>query len=199
MTVNHPVLGSIPSLAATFSNMLTQLQALKLVRLERAHQDKKWGTIDEKQQSVPGYLIVAKSELSEAGEGWLEDREGRHSCLAELVQTAAVCIAAIEQYGDYKELFSLYPQEFFDHLREQDKGHMADLEREVDYLHDRLEDNRAYDFEGNVIQVKPGSIPDGIECRDETIKLMRDVIAEKDEEIARLQDLLHEKGVGEAQ
>jgi len=179
--------------------MLTQLQALKLVRLERAHQDNKWGNIDENQQSLPGYLIVARAELAEAGEGWLKDLNGRHSCLAELVQTAAVCISAIEQYGDYRELFSLYEQELFDRLREQDKGYVADLERANDYLHDRLEDNRVYDFEGNIIQVKPGSVPDGIECRDETIKLMRDVIGEKDEEIARLQNLLYEKGVGEAQ
>lgn len=46
------------------------------------------------------------------------------------------------------------------------------LEADVAELHERLEDNRVYDGEGNRIDVEPGSIPDGIDCRNETIKLL---------------------------
>lgn len=57
-------------------------------------------------------------------------------------------------------------------------------------LQTRLEMNFAWDGDGNRIQVKPGSIPDGIECRDETIKLL-DARAEAAEaECERLREAL---------
>lgn len=43
-------------------------------------------------------------------------------------------------------------------------------------LHERLEDNHVFDINGNRIEREPGTIPDGIECRDETIKLQRERI-----------------------
>ncbi len=43
----------------------------------------------------------------------------------------------------------------------------------LDALHDRLEMRHAYNGDGERIDVAPGSIPDGIECRDETIKLLQ--------------------------
>ena len=55
---------------------------------------------------------------------------------------------------------------------------LAELEKEIAALHERLEDNRAYDVDGKRIEVKPGSIPDGIYCRDETIKLQDEYIKE---------------------
>lgn len=56
---------------------------------------------------------------------------------------------------------------------------IARLTRERDALRARLEMDFAYDGDGNRIAVEPGSIPDGIECRDATIKLL-------DERVERL-------------
>lgn len=52
------------------------------------------------------------------------------------------------------------------------------LSRENAELHERLEDNRYYDSDGNRVDVTPGSIPDGIHCRDETIRLLDAKIAD---------------------
>lgn len=56
------------------------------------------------------------------------------------------------------------------------------LQGEVEKLHTRLEDNFAYKtVEGKEglqrYAVEPGSIPDGIDCRNETIKLQEAKIA----------------------
>ncbi|MBV8664650.1 MAG: hypothetical protein JO107_16295 [Hyphomicrobiales bacterium] len=39
-------------------------------------------------------------------------------------------------------------------------------------LHERLEDNHVFDSEGQRFDVVPGTIPDGIAARDETIKIL---------------------------
>ncbi|MFC3638857.1 hypothetical protein ACFONL_16065 [Camelimonas fluminis] len=44
------------------------------------------------------------------------------------------------------------------------------LRAEVEALQDRLEMRHAFDGSGKRISVEPGSIPDGIACRDETIR-----------------------------
>lgn len=49
----------------------------------------------------------------------------------------------------------------------------ATLRAEVERLHDRLEDNRTFDTQGNRVPCEPGTIPDGIECRDETIRVQQ--------------------------
>lgn len=41
---------------------------------------------------------------------------------------------------------------------------------EIERLHERLEDNYYFDAQGNRISCEPGSIPDGIECRDQLIR-----------------------------
>lgn len=53
------------------------------------------------------------------------------------------------------------------------------LREEIARLHERLEDNHVFDGDGSRIEVEPGSIPDGIEARDTTIKI-------QDENIDRL-------------
>lgn len=45
-------------------------------------------------------------------------------------------------------------------------------EGEIERLRDRLESNFVFDSFGGRVDVPHGSIPDGIECRDETIKLL---------------------------
>lgn len=54
-------------------------------------------------------------------------------------------------------------------------------EAEIARLRERLEVTFAYDLSGKRIEVLAGSIPDGIACRDETIKM-------QDAEIARLRE-----------
>jgi len=50
---------------------------------------------------------------------------------------------------------------------------LEELQQENKRLHIRLEDSHAWDKNGNRIDVEPGSIPDGIDCRDETIRLLK--------------------------
>jgi hypothetical protein len=71
--------------------------------------------------------------------------------------------------------------------------------REIAALHERLEDSAVTDMKGNRIAVAPGSIPDGIECRDQTIRgqdelidqLRRDLAAAR-ADAERMRDLLDE-------
>jgi hypothetical protein len=61
---------------------LTRQQVYEAIDKERQYQDQKYGY---KPQSLPGFLLVAKSELNEAIDGWVENCQGRDSCLAELL------------------------------------------------------------------------------------------------------------------
>src|SRR5882762_2483081 len=63
------------------------------------------------------------------------------------------------------------------------------LRGEIEKLHTRLEDNFAYKtVEGKEglqrFAVPPGSIPDGIECRETTIKLLEGRIRELEKKLA---------------
>ena len=78
---------------------LTFDEAIAKVRSERAHQDAKWGSLEQHNQSIPGYLVILQSELDEARAGWMKNVEGDHSSLSEIRQIAAVAVACMEQYG----------------------------------------------------------------------------------------------------
>jgi len=67
------------------------------IQKEREYQKEKFGK--DKEQSLPGFLLVLESELEEAKLGWIKDLEGRHSSLAEILQIAAVAVACLEKYG----------------------------------------------------------------------------------------------------
>lgn len=64
---------------------------------ERDYQDRKWGK--EKPQSLIGFITVLEAELAEAKLGWLKDLPGKSAPLNELIQVAAVAVAALERYG----------------------------------------------------------------------------------------------------
>jgi hypothetical protein len=66
---------------------------------ERQYQENKWGTIKERGQSIPGYLLILRKELEEAELGWIKNKTGRDSALAEIVQIAAVAVACLEEHG----------------------------------------------------------------------------------------------------
>jgi len=72
---------------------------MKAIKTEREQQDLKWGTLNEKQQSIAGYLLILRKELEEAEKGWMKNVPGKHSALSEIVQVAAVAIACLEQHG----------------------------------------------------------------------------------------------------
>jgi hypothetical protein len=76
--------------------LLTRQEVFEAIDKEREHQAQKYG---EQAQSLPGFLLVAKKELDEAIDGWIANRQGRDSCLSEVLQVAAVCVAIMERYG----------------------------------------------------------------------------------------------------
>ena len=79
--------------------MLTLDEVFDKIREERVYQDKKWGPLDRKGQSLAGFLLILRKELEEAEDGWMKNVEGRNSALAEVVQVAAVAVAMLQQYG----------------------------------------------------------------------------------------------------
>ena len=76
---------------------MTMEQVFDAIAHERQRQDLKWGA--DKQQSLPGYLLVVESELNEAKEGWVKNLINKHAPLSEVLQIAAVCVACMERYG----------------------------------------------------------------------------------------------------
>lgn len=65
---------------------------------ERAYQDRKRPR--SAPLSLPGYFLVARTELEEAERAWVTG-DGRvpPDALCELLQVAAVAVAALEAYG----------------------------------------------------------------------------------------------------
>lgn len=78
-------------------NVLTREAVFDAIAAERVRQDLKWGK--DKPKSLPGYLMVVEAELAEAKQGWIKNLPGKSAPLNELVQVAAVCVAALERYG----------------------------------------------------------------------------------------------------
>lgn len=65
---------------------------------ERAYQQRKFGL--DKQQSLPGFIAIMRSELREADEAWIKNKaDPRQSPLEEILQVAATAVACLEKYG----------------------------------------------------------------------------------------------------
>jgi hypothetical protein len=77
--------------------MLSFDEVAAAIHGEMQYQDDKWGA--DKQQSLPGYLIVMENELRKAREGWCADKSGRASALAELLQVVTVGVRCLQRYG----------------------------------------------------------------------------------------------------
>jgi len=68
------------------------------IETEMEYQNRKWGV--DKEQSLPGMILVMKNELAEAEEGWTKGPwVGRQSALSEIVQVAATAIRTLSTYG----------------------------------------------------------------------------------------------------
>jgi hypothetical protein len=78
-------------------NKLSREEVMFAIDNECLSQDEKWGI--DKQQSLPGFLLIMQKEINEAVEGWVKNREGKHAPLNEVVQVAAVAIRCLERYG----------------------------------------------------------------------------------------------------
>lgn len=65
---------------------------------ERVWQERKWGTTQEHPHSVGEWLLIVESELAEAKHAWVKG-SGDAAALSELIQVAAVAVAALEQHG----------------------------------------------------------------------------------------------------
>lgn len=79
--------------------MLSFEEVISAIKDERWHQDMKWGSLEEKQQTCAGYLLVLEAELEEAKAGWMKNIKGRNSSLSEILQIATVAVACLQQYG----------------------------------------------------------------------------------------------------
>jgi hypothetical protein len=83
---------------------------------------------------------------------------------------------------------------FIDKPQTEQDIEIARLREEVARLHERLEENHYYEFDadGKVVRVEcePGSHPDGITCRDETIKLQDEINDRLRVEVARLRAVI---------
>jgi hypothetical protein len=78
-------------------NKLTRSAVYDAINKERDFQDAKWGK--DKPLSLPGFIIALRSELEEVELGWLKNLPGKSAPLNELVQVAALAVAALERYG----------------------------------------------------------------------------------------------------
>jgi hypothetical protein len=77
---------------------LKRERAFKAIERERAHQDKKWGTIRKHPHTVGEWLLIMESELAEAKAGWCKGR-GDEDALKEVLQVVSVGVACLEQHG----------------------------------------------------------------------------------------------------
>lgn len=69
-----------------------------VVDAERDYQDNKWGK--DKEQSLPGYLLIMQKEINEAVAGWIKDDSTRRNTpLEEIVQVVATGVKCLEVYG----------------------------------------------------------------------------------------------------
>ncbi len=77
------------------ANKLTRDNVYALIDLEREHQIRKWGHV---QQSVQAYVLVMLSEVAEVVQAWARTGD-EQAVLDELRQVCAVCVAALERHG----------------------------------------------------------------------------------------------------
>lgn len=77
--------------------MNTQELAIKEILKERKYQDTKHGTIEEHPHTLPEWVLIMEKELIEAKEAYFKDAWGV-GMLKEIIQVAAVGLAALEQH-----------------------------------------------------------------------------------------------------
>lgn len=86
-------------LAGAFEQATRASQAYNAVKAERKFQDDKWGTVYDHPHTLGEWILIAEAELAEAKLAIIKGGTGRNSVRSELIQTAAVLLAALEQHG----------------------------------------------------------------------------------------------------
>lgn len=66
---------------------------------ERAHQDNKWGTIEEHPHTVMEWIAIMRGELNEAELAWLKQSD--EHALLEVLQVIATGVACLQQHSVY--------------------------------------------------------------------------------------------------
>lgn len=150
---NYPT--SFRYVPADFARTLERTIAALRVQLAAAEKE------NTRLQNPAVMELEERVEAAEKERDALRLLEGTERSLREQAQKSAVeieleCREAWKQAAHWRS------------LAEQAERTVVELER----LHERLEDNHAFDSEGKRIELTPGSIPDGIDCRNETIKLL---------------------------
>lgn len=79
--------------------MTSKTDVINVVLEERDFQDEKWGPIDENPHDLGTWLLLIESELDEAKLAAVKGGKGRNAVRHELVQVAALCMAALENHG----------------------------------------------------------------------------------------------------
>jgi hypothetical protein len=69
------------------------------ISAERKHQDGKHGPIDIAPHQKGTWTLLIEAELAEAKQALIKGGTGRDSWSHELIQVAALCVAALEQHG----------------------------------------------------------------------------------------------------
>lgn len=69
------------------------------IDVERRYQDEKWGPVDTNGHTIGEWILIAEAELAEAKQALIKGGSGRNSVRSEIIQTAAVLIACLEQHG----------------------------------------------------------------------------------------------------
>lgn len=70
----------------------------RAIERERAYQQEKYGADGDRNLSIGDYILIMQWELQEAQQHYMA-RNGAHAALAEILQVAAVGVAAMERHG----------------------------------------------------------------------------------------------------
>lgn len=73
-------------------------EVFEAISRERAFQDTKWGKPHDTGHNIPAWLLIARKELREAEDAWVE-KAGNDYALEEILQCAAVLVACLQHHG----------------------------------------------------------------------------------------------------
>ena len=77
---------------------MTDIQTVfDAIRREREYQDKKYGTPEQRKLGIGDYVVIAESEMAEVRYDIIHNSP--EYAIQELVQVAAVIVAALELHG----------------------------------------------------------------------------------------------------
>lgn len=69
------------------------------IQRERDHQDRKYGTLQQRKLSIGDYLVILRQELAEAERAYVGQLHPTQEALREILQVAAVAVACLDAHG----------------------------------------------------------------------------------------------------